>query len=126
VNKRHVVGLLVLLVAFSGLVVTCKKTTDPQSDSSSAAAYGEYPPPFNPAGVKDKTTCQAQCNEYYTELMQEEIARHKQALKDCDKRDSECKDAENELFAENKEAIAQARELCVSECHDQGDTGGGF
>lgn len=124
-DKRYLIGLLVLLIALSGLVLTCQRVTDPQSESSISSAYGEYAPPFDPASMTDKPTCQAACNEYYNQLKHEELERHKQAMKDCGK-NNRCKKAERDLHKENMKGIQSARLQCVRDCHDQGDAGGGF
>lgn len=126
-NKRYLIGigLLVLLVSLFGLVLTCQRVADPQSDSASSSGYGVYAPPFDPASMTDKSSCQAACNEYYDQLKHDEKERHKQAIEDCGK-DKECKAAENELYKDNLAAIQEARLQCIHDCHDQGDSGGGF
>jgi hypothetical protein len=124
-NRRYLFGLLVLLIAIAVSGLTCKKVTDPQSDSSLSSLYGNYAPPFDPASIPDIAACQAACNDYYSDLRFEELERHQQAMKECGS-DRECKAAEIALFQDNMEAINAARLQCIRECHDQGETGGGF
>ena len=122
-DKRYAIGLVVLLVAFSSLGLTCEKVTDPQSVSTSG--YGDYEPPFDPDSFQNNSTCQAACNEFYNELLATENERHRLAMKEC-KKDKECKKAETKLHQQNVKDIQAARQQCIRDCHDQGGTGGDF
>jgi hypothetical protein len=129
-KKHYFIGLLVVVIAVFSLGMKCEKVTDPMSDSESVG-YGQYPPPFEMNSFDSETTCQAACNEYYTELLQSENERFEKAIKACKKiknkkKARECRHAEIMLHQETVQAINAARNQCVRDCHDQGSVGGSF
>jgi hypothetical protein len=128
-KKLYLVGMLAVFVAFATLGFQCQKVTDPASDATSGYHSAEYAPPFSASDFDNAETCKEACNEYYSDMLDDEGYRHSEVMDGLTGGSDDVQELRRQeilLHKDNVKYIQDARKQCWRDCHDQGGLSGGF
>ena len=118
-SRRHGTLKLLSLAAALGLAAIglsqCRAVSDTVTglDLSSASAMKH-----------GRNDCVRVCNDAFKTARAGELARHRQAVRDCG-RDSACRKAEQRTHVRNMAEISRAMQLCKRNCYNEGAGSGG-